>query len=417
MACCSTQRLAAARFMEDLLLVVKSPVSTALDHRFVPIGNSFLNVVDTEEDLGPVARTRSRSCPVSYKQQLPAVHIPATTEEDVTEEEDEAVVTSCKSEPRATARRTQRQSGGLKHLSCRPAGLLIVKNGLNKSKLGRLNVDRKDSGGGGTATTAADPWQESFESCGILDEAASPLSNWRTAFDSMDEHTVMSPTSPVSPSWADAWQEEQGEHYEMAEEIPLSPTWPITREAILSKRKDKVTSEDDLRDNTTTIMIQNLPEVLTQRALAKGLDTNGFAGQYDFMYLPTDFGSGTSHGYAFVNFCVPGASQRLIDLWDRQRPWGRTTMSKALRIMPAAVQGLEANVARWNSAKMRRVRNPDHRPMVMPGGQQPKTDGGEQLLDETWESHAEGGSPTSPTSPTSPSCGRRRTGRQTRRRW
>merc|ERR1712217_204115 len=60
-------------------------------------------------------------------------------------------------------------------------------------------------------------------------------------------------------------------------------------------RKD---SAEELR---TTVMLRGLPASLTQDVLVALLDPQGFAGEYDFVYLPVNFASGKSLSYAFVN--------------------------------------------------------------------------------------------------------------------
>lgn len=395
--------------MGDLQLAFHSPVVATLEHRFTPIGNSFLNLVDSE-DLGPVVRGRSRSCPISAHVELSDakdnIKEDVMTETQAPEEEVHKTMTEPLTSSRSVQQRV-RNRGGLKNLpaSCRPTSLQIVKECSNKSVVGPFD---EEPVGASTATTRySDPWGGSYD--------GSPTSPWPTTFDDDKIDEMASPTSPGGLSWADAWLEEQSE---MSEAAPTSPTLIRMRDlrdlstyqteaTVIEHSSKQVTSKDEIDPSVTTMMIQNLPDSVNQRELANSLDKNGFAGGYDFLYLPTDFGSGTSHGYAFVNFYVRGAPQKLMDLWDRQRPWGRTSMSKALRIMPAVLQGLDANVARWNSAKMRRVRNPDHRPMVMPGGM-PEKENGEPLRDHK-EGTVEGGVPASPTSPTSP--GRQRKAR------
>merc|ERR1712176_1678209 len=50
-----------------------------------------------------------------------------------------------------------------------------------------------------------------------------------------------------------------------------------------------------------TLIIRNLPNHLTRQDLLHALDSNGYAGDYDFVYLPIDFTTGCGLGYAFVN--------------------------------------------------------------------------------------------------------------------
>ena len=57
-------------------------------------------------------------------------------------------------------------------------------------------------------------------------------------------------------------------------------------------------------DLRTTIMIKNVPNKYSQRALLDVIDVN-HAGKYDFFYLPIDFRNKCNLGYAFLNFTSP----------------------------------------------------------------------------------------------------------------
>merc|ERR1719174_1871715 len=52
----------------------------------------------------------------------------------------------------------------------------------------------------------------------------------------------------------------------------------------------------------TTQMMQNVPNDYSRQMLLDLLDNLGFADKYDFVYLPLDFKTKRSLGYAFLNF-------------------------------------------------------------------------------------------------------------------
>jgi len=52
-------------------------------------------------------------------------------------------------------------------------------------------------------------------------------------------------------------------------------------------------------------MLRNVPSVYTQATLAHEIDSLGFAGTYDYLFLPNDRAMKGSIGYAFVNFERP----------------------------------------------------------------------------------------------------------------
>merc|ERR1712051_120068 len=54
-------------------------------------------------------------------------------------------------------------------------------------------------------------------------------------------------------------------------------------------------------EGPTTIMIRNMPNDYTRPMLLELLDASGYAGRYDFVYVPMDFTRRAGLGYAFVN--------------------------------------------------------------------------------------------------------------------
>jgi len=70
------------------------------------------------------------------------------------------------------------------------------------------------------------------------------------------------------------------------------------RQGDLRQNKQPV---DASSENTTTLMLRNIPNDFTREMLLNMLNSKGFAGKYDFVYLPVDFARAANLGYAFVN--------------------------------------------------------------------------------------------------------------------
>jgi len=113
----------------------------------------------------------------------------------------------------------------------------------------------------------------------------------------------------------------------------------------------------------TTLMVRNLPGALPQDDLLAKLDEAGFEGLYDFVYMPKSFDELEGKGYAFVNFSDTVVASAFLGAWHKTRPWG-DRCAQSLNISPADVQGLEANMKKWDGPRMSRIRNPRHRPFV-----------------------------------------------------
>jgi len=124
--------------------------------------------------------------------------------------------------------------------------------------------------------------------------------------------------------------------------------------------KSRRTAEEEF----TTLMIRNLPHDLTQMDLIAELDENGFEQAYDFLYMPSNFCSGRGKGYAFINFTQQAAARRFVAEWHKGVRFGAGRDRGGLSISAAAVQGRDANIKKWDVPRMRRVKNPNFRPLI-----------------------------------------------------
>jgi len=122
--------------------------------------------------------------------------------------------------------------------------------------------------------------------------------------------------------------------------------------------------------NCTTIIVNNIPEALTQNALVSLLEslTPGFGGNFDFFYCPWDPQTGRNLGYCVINFLSPSAKAEFEKQWmDRALIPGQGT--PGLKILPAALQGRAANLRHFSGFAL--AQNPDacHRPLVRAGAE------------------------------------------------
>ncbi|CAE8671037.1 unnamed protein product [Polarella glacialis] len=95
-------------------------------------------------------------------------------------------------------------------------------------------------------------------------------------------------------------------------------------------------------------MLRHIPCRYTQGSLLMEIDQLGFAGAYDFFYLPMDTRNKTSVGYAFINFTDPVAATRFMRVMDEYR-FQRHLSEKIAEASPAQLQGLRQNVAHFAS--------------------------------------------------------------------
>lgn len=95
----------------------------------------------------------------------------------------------------------------------------------------------------------------------------------------------------------------------------------------------------------TTLMMSNLPCRLTRQELMQTIDAAGFAGQYDFLYLPRTSKSPDSPNlaYGFVNLIDSETALRFVKSMTGQR-FPHLASRKAMIVKVAMVQGLARNL-------------------------------------------------------------------------
>jgi len=120
--------------------------------------------------------------------------------------------------------------------------------------------------------------------------------------------------------------------------------------------------------HVSTLLFQNLPRNISQIVLARIVALMGFGDKIDFLYAPSQFSTKRGMGLAFVNFLTPADAENFTEAWSQEQPFGSRVKSSCLvRILPASIQGYDANVAAWEKANRQRIRNPRFRPLVAHG--------------------------------------------------
>mmetsp|Transcript_40372 Transcript_40372/g.94457 ORF Transcript_40372/g.94457 Transcript_40372/m.94457 type:complete len:480 (+) Transcript_40372:39-1478(+) len=105
--------------------------------------------------------------------------------------------------------------------------------------------------------------------------------------------------------------------------------------------------------SVTTVMLRNLPNKYSQQMLLEELNQAGFAGAYDFMYLPIDPETHANRGYAFINFVSPDFAWMARTTYEGQK-MGKFNSEKLVSVVPAALQGFEANYSHYSTARVNR---------------------------------------------------------------
>jgi len=121
--------------------------------------------------------------------------------------------------------------------------------------------------------------------------------------------------------------------------------------------------EPTVWEGELTVMMRNVPKKLTQHALLDEINSKGFAGTYDFVYLPMDQDSKVNRGYAFINFMDPAYAAAFKAFYEG-RQLSQYSSRKFIAILPAVLQGYEANFAHFSTARVSRE-DPCARPLFL----------------------------------------------------
>mmetsp|Transcript_65062 Transcript_65062/g.121210 ORF Transcript_65062/g.121210 Transcript_65062/m.121210 type:complete len:645 (+) Transcript_65062:97-2031(+) len=103
----------------------------------------------------------------------------------------------------------------------------------------------------------------------------------------------------------------------------------------------------------TTMMLKNIPCRKSQEEVMMHVDQKGYAGRYDFFYLPRDVKFRANLGYAFINFITQEDALRFQAEMNGYRFVGSGS-SKACSVVPAHVQGLMNNLAAFKRTEVMR---------------------------------------------------------------
>jgi hypothetical protein len=121
-----------------------------------------------------------------------------------------------------------------------------------------------------------------------------------------------------------------------------------------SKKYQKTTASEHVlpesEEDYTTVMFRNLPNDYSQKMLLALLDSEGFEGLYDFVYLPFDFKRYAGLGYAFVNMISADAAKKVKTKLQGFRKWNLPSKKILEVCYSKPLQGLAANIERYRNS-------------------------------------------------------------------
>jgi len=124
------------------------------------------------------------------------------------------------------------------------------------------------------------------------------------------------------------------------------------------------------RGPCTTVMLRNLPSEYSREMVLELIDSEAFAGRYDFLYLPVDFNSGVSLGYAFVDLISPADADQFVEHFTGFARWPVPSDKVCTVSWSNQHQGLDQHVERYrNSPVMHETVPEEWKPMIFSNGQ------------------------------------------------
>mmetsp|Transcript_179933 Transcript_179933/g.437781 ORF Transcript_179933/g.437781 Transcript_179933/m.437781 type:complete len:366 (+) Transcript_179933:38-1135(+) len=122
-------------------------------------------------------------------------------------------------------------------------------------------------------------------------------------------------------------------------------------------------------DQLTTVLFRNLPVSFTRTMFLDLVDTEGFAGAYNFVYVPVDFASQAGLGYSVINFTSPAMAQLFWNRFDGFSNWSVLDSKVGALNWSSPHQGLTSHVERYRNSPVMHSAVPDEwKPAVFVNG-------------------------------------------------
>jgi hypothetical protein len=124
-------------------------------------------------------------------------------------------------------------------------------------------------------------------------------------------------------------------------------------------------------DGFTTVIVKKMPKAFTREMLMSLLDTHGFKGKYDFLYVPVEFERKVSTGCAFINFIDNDSAELFKQRFHGFRKWGVQCGHKkqAEITWSETCQGREAHIERYRNSSVMHESVPDQfKPVLFVNG-------------------------------------------------
>ena len=176
-----------------------------------------------------------------------------------------------------------------------------------------------------------------------VDDGRSLMQRYRQLRRAKTDSLLMGAFADEEPYYPGRFSAERAEAPEAvnAPSAPAAPAEPAPQPAAGTGRDAKNASAE-----RTTLMLRNVPNNYSRDMFLAMLDEHGFAGRYDFVYLPCDFYRQANLGYAFVNLVDAAAVDALWQTFDGFCGWALPTAKVCQVSWSGPHQGFKAGVSR-----------------------------------------------------------------------
>ncbi|KAF4685422.1 hypothetical protein FOZ60_006542 [Perkinsus olseni] len=117
----------------------------------------------------------------------------------------------------------------------------------------------------------------------------------------------------------------------------------------------------------TTLMMRHIPNRYSQSELIEEVTAAGFGGTFDFFYLPMDHSTRANFGYCFINFTTPAVASLFTHVFSGKQ-LKMSTSRKIIEIVPAKLQGFDANLLHYSKKAVSSDSEEEFRPLFLVDG-------------------------------------------------
>jgi hypothetical protein len=104
----------------------------------------------------------------------------------------------------------------------------------------------------------------------------------------------------------------------------------------------------------TTVMMRNIPFAYTCDSLIDLLESKGFSGWFDFVYVPIKRTEELGVGYGFVNLTSPERAAEFMLAFEGFNDWPSASSQTACTVQRSICQGLSENISRYRNSPFMR---------------------------------------------------------------